>query len=144
MEPALGGRNKDYNKELAQYLMGNNQSEGGGGGVNLDYANNNSLLVGAVSEQLNKFNANQVRTESTIKWLTEQLQRNRSDYAKHTNMLVDQHKRDAESLAALRDRLRVAETEILENRAWRAEFERKKVRQSVRPTYIHPPCLHHF
>ena len=41
-------------------------------------------------------------------------------------MLVNQHTKDAESLAALRDRLRVAETEILESRAWRAEFERKR------------------
>ncbi|GMI08444.1 hypothetical protein TrVE_jg9224 [Triparma verrucosa] len=126
--PELSGEPRNFNKELADYLMGppQNSNQRDGGNINLNYANGNSMMVNAVSEQLNKFSANQHRTESTIKWLTEQLQRNRTDYAKHTKMLVDQHTKDAESLAALRDRLRLAETEILENRAWRAEFERRK------------------
>jgi len=108
------------------YPQTNNQEGNQNNRINLNYANNNNLLVNAVTEQLNKFNASQQRNESTIKWLTEQLQKNRGDYAKHTSMLVNQHTKDAESLAALRDRLRVAETEILESRAWRAEFERKR------------------
>lgn len=37
-----------------------------------------------------------------------------------------QHQKDSESISAMRDRLRVAETEMLEARAWRADFERKR------------------
>ena len=122
------GGNGSFNPELQrQYPQTNQESNNPNNNrINLNFANNNDLLVNAVTEQLNKFKANQQRSESTIKWLTEQLQKNRGDYAKHTAMLVNQHTKDAESLAALRDRLRVTETEILESRAWRAEFERKR------------------
>mmetsp|Transcript_5647 Transcript_5647/g.11296 ORF Transcript_5647/g.11296 Transcript_5647/m.11296 type:complete len:1400 (+) Transcript_5647:83-4282(+) len=123
------GGNGSFDPELQrQYPQTNQESNNNNNNnrINLNFANNNDLLVNAVTEQLNKFKANQQRSESTIKWLTEQLQKNRGDYAKHTAMLVNQHTKDAESLAALRDRLRVTETEILESRAWRAEFERKR------------------
>lgn len=131
----LGGPT-DYNDGGADAAFGHpapsnqpRQRVGGGGAgkINLDLAGgNSSLMTKMVSEQLNKFDAGARRTESTVHWLTEQLKRNRSDYAKHSAMMVNQHQKDSESLAALRDRLRIAETEILENRAWRAEFERKK------------------
>ncbi|GMI36742.1 hypothetical protein TrRE_jg9651 [Triparma retinervis] len=141
MSQVLGGptnyndaANNSFDPELQrqrqyQYPQSNqesNNSNNSNNRINLNYANNNDLLVNAVTEQLNKFKASQQRSESTIKWLTEQLQKNRGDYAKHTAMLVNQHTKDSETLAALRDRVRVAETEILETRAWRAEFERKR------------------
>ena len=94
--------------------------------VNLDYANNSALLQAAVSSQLNKFSASQHRTEATVKWLAEQLVQSKTDAAKHTKLLLDQHSRDAAALAALRDRLRTVEAEALEARSWRSRFERSK------------------
>ena len=52
---------------------------------NLDSADLNQL-----KQQLTNFMSHQQRTESTVKWLSDQLQKNRSDYAKHTSMLVNQ------------------------------------------------------
>ncbi|GMH69138.1 hypothetical protein TL16_g05086 [Triparma laevis f. inornata] len=124
-EVEIRGGEKNFNKELAEYLMGppqKNSNQRDGGNINLNYANGNNMMVNAVSEQLNKFSVNQHRTESTITWLTEQLQRNRTDSSKHTKMLVDQHTKDAESLAALRDRLR---NEGVENSASAAIAELK-------------------
>jgi len=65
---------RNYNQQGA-YNPANQQGIAGPPrtAVNLDYANNNALLQAAVSEQLNKFNAIQQRSDSTLKYLSEQV-----------------------------------------------------------------------
>ena len=52
--PELSGEPRNFNKELADYLMGppQNSNQRDGGNINLNYANGNSMMVNAVSEQV--------------------------------------------------------------------------------------------
>jgi hypothetical protein len=124
--PPSPGQRKNYMRQQQQQQQQNPGLPGPS--VNLNYGNaqDASLLQAAVAEQLNRFNSVVQRNESTVKWLSEQLAQSRSDAAKHSALLVNQHTKDSEQIAGLRDRLRTMETEVLESRSWRSQFERRK------------------
>jgi hypothetical protein len=90
-------------------------------------AHNNTIMAQDyknIVSQLRVESAARAKTENTVKWLADQLARSRQDFSSHASLLVNQHSKDSESISSLRERLRVTETEMLENRAWRANYDR--------------------
>ena len=55
-----------------------------------------------------------------------QLMQTKADSSKNSALLINQHKKDSDTMATMRERLRTMETEVLEARAWRSQFERRK------------------
>lgn len=72
--PVAPNNNLEDQRRNRRNNIGNNNSN-----------NNNEL--NNLRQQMNNFMGHQQRTESTVKWLSDQLQKNRSDYAKHTAMV---------------------------------------------------------